>query len=369
MQSQVVGDTKTSMTLGIMNDKTDGDILLNEVVEFFSRTPLAPILSVPRVVDDETHPLQNRLHQQLEAFDQEHIEKIKNDAQFLNILASNPLDDNTLEREARIWALIEKLNLAIPSRRLELLRSQNRDARPSPYDHPALRNLEITDDFLVPLREFVVDGMALIHNGYAFTIAPSLESTNCQYWLLNALRRENVRNQCYVRLDPLMFRKEDRFPRLMYKMWWYGRPLDWNRIHILKEEEHGRWLPSKMSRTAQFTDFAWTPRDKEVHFQCEELPTLSDIATRGSRYFHAIYHTRRKRIIHLDGALRIFTERNWKRRESIHLRKSGKMGVRVKLFRIDVPLDRSVLGVLCSNYYVWNYDLARYFGADVPDFL
>lgn len=150
-------------------------------------------------------------------------------------------------------------------------------------------------------------------------------------------------------------------------MWWYGCPLDWSRIDSLKEEEHGRWFPENLSSRAEFTDFVWTPRDEEVNFQCEELPTLSDIATRGSRYFHAIYNGQQGKIIHLDGALRVFDEGSWNQRKKLHLRKSGKIGDRIKLFRIDTPIERDFLGDLCSNYFIWNNDVVRYFGADLSE--
>ena len=164
-----------------------------------------------------------------------------------------------------------------------------------------------------------------------------------------------------------MFGEADKYPRMEYRMWWYGRPLDWNRIHKLKVEDHGRWLPGGLSTRAEFTDFVWSPRNEEVHFQCEEFPKVNDIFARGSRYFHTIYHVAKEKIIHLDGALRIYKDKNWEKRKDIHLRKSGKVGVRVKLFRIDAPVDRNVFGVLCSNFFVWNNDVERYFGAEIPD--
>lgn len=44
-----------------------------------------------------------------------------------------------------------------------------------------------------------------------------------------------------------------------------------------------------------------------------------------------------------------------------HLRKSGKAGIRRKIFRIDHPIDREAFSLIAQAFFVWNNDLATYF--------
>jgi hypothetical protein len=98
----------------------------------------------------------------------------------------------------------------------------------------------------------------------------------------------------------------------------------------------------------------------------EELPLQDSIAERGSRYCHAIYDKNKSAVIHLDGAIRILGKEEWDQRSSKHLKDVGKVGKRLKIFRIDEPIDTHTMSMLCMNFFIWNYDVARFFGADIP---
>jgi len=122
-----------------------------------------------------------------------------------------------------------------------------------------------------------------------------------------------------------------------------------------------------MSRQYLSTEYAWMPRGKEVHFVCEELPLTAEVNERGSRYLHAVYDKKRHCITHLDGAVRIYTANELALRTTFHVRNSGKVGKRVKIFRTDRAIEPNLLANLIPAFFVWNYDVARYFGAPIPD--
>jgi hypothetical protein len=248
----------------------------------------------------------------------------------------------------------------IPRRKLKLLCAERGAIRPRPYDLPALADLEPADDHLVPLSAFQFDGSRLIRNGYAFTVLTTTPSHNSTHWLLAAISSEGISDRTNVRLDPYLFGPEDTYPMMFYRMWMYGRPLDWERIAGLREPEHGRWLPGPLSHQCEFTDFCWTPRPDEVHFVCEEVPTRLSLAREASRYLHAVYAPRTETIEHFDGAIRIFTEAEIESRHSLHVRKGGKLGIREKVFRTDLGIPRESFSVVAQAFFVWNMDVGAY---------
>jgi hypothetical protein len=148
-------------------------------------------------------------------------------------------------------------------------------------------------------------------------------------------------------------------------MWMYGRPLDWDRISRLRKTEHGTWLPGALSHKSQFTDFSWEPRDNEIHFVCEEVPTRESALSEPSRYLHAIYMPDSQSIEHLDGAIRLFTPDEIEARHAQHVRNAGKLGLREKVFRTDQSITRSSLSVIAQSFFVWNQDVAEYFTRDL----
>ena len=146
-----------------------------------------------------------------------------------------------------------------------------------------------------------------------------------------------------------------------YYMWVYGRPLDWNRIAALSEPEHGRWLPDGKDSRHAYTDFIWDPRPDGVHFVCEEIPSEEYCESHAARYLHAIYEPREARLTHFDGALRVYTKAELHARNQTHVRKAGKVGKRIKMFRLTKPIGHECFGDLATSFLVWNYDVQAYF--------
>jgi hypothetical protein len=121
-----------------------------------------------------------------------------------------------------------------------------------------------------------------------------------------------------------------------------------------------------MSRRFLTTQYAWLPHENEVDFVCEELPVVDEVAERGSRYLHAIYDKASDRVTHLDGAVRVYDANELVARATSHVRNAGKVGIRVKVFRIDRAIEPDLMGDIVQAFFMWNYDVSRYFGAPVP---
>lgn len=265
------------------------------------------------------------------------------------------------DRAARVWIAERCLSNEIAQRKLVLVRSGARKRRPAPYDLSILADLPVDADHLVPLSAFQFDGSRLLRNGYAFSVLTTTSAPNSSYWLLCALYSEGLNTQASVRLDPFLFGPEDQFPAMFYRMWIYGVPLDWTRLAHLRQPEHGRWFPESLSRESQFTDFCWAPRRDGIHFVCEEVQKVESCSGEPARYLHAIYNPRSKKMEHFDGALRVFALEEIIHRRDLHVRSSGKLGMREKVFRTDEPIDRDRFSVVAQAFYVWNEDVRRYF--------
>ncbi|MGO9378648.1 MAG: hypothetical protein ACLP29_08855 [Dissulfurispiraceae bacterium] len=336
-------------------------VISSELYEYFSTDPDDPADKIHEVSINDRHPFHDHLMAAVNKIDSSIIEEVKEDKLFqqLGMGGNNPLDVNT---RAGIWYLINFLQDKIAGHKLELLKNQEKHSRPKPYDHPAISDLQFDDNYLVPLNQFIVEDSGLARNGYVFTISPVIKASNSSYWLSNFFAHENLYNKMLIRLDPLMCRPKEIFRASMYKMWVWGKPLNWKEIHNLKEPLHGQWLSEDNNNGINVTQFAWIPSDGEVHFTCEEIPKEEFIHVRGSRYLHAICDKKVKAFSHLDGAIRIFSETELAARLHIHIRSSEaiKVGKRIKIFQInDVSVD--LFSGLASAFFVWNDDVINYF--------
>ena len=265
------------------------------------------------------------------------------------------------DRAARVWIALQVLRRAISAYRLEVLYRDSTYCRPRPYDHPALQDLTPDDEHLVPLRHFAFDGARLLRNDHAFTMLSTTGEPNSTHWLTLACHSNDVRSHVRVRLDPLLHGPADGFHPLHQAMRVYGQSLDWSRIDGLKYIDHGRWMPDGSNEPTHSTEYAWKPQGSEVTFVCEEVPTLAAASHRPGRYFHAVYCPAKATMVHMDAAVRVYTEAEVLKRHARHVRSAGKVGLRVKVFRIDEPVSRTQLRSLCPTFFVWNRDVSNYF--------
>ena len=334
---------------------------------YFAASPLGPLLEVGRVAHQKEHPHYDGINKSFELVTNGVLTEILADKNFSGLYGH--VDQAEKEWFAREWAIINELNKRISRRRRNYLLNQHLESRPAPYDEPELADVTVSTDGLAPMAEFTVEEGVLLRNGRAYTILPSTPSENSSYWITRALISGGLQNYASVRLDPLMRGSSQKFPRMAYRMLWWGPPLLWDDVRNIKRESFGRWAPAALSSKSEFTDFAWVLRGDEIHLFLEEMPKRNDIAVAGSRYFHVIFSKKKECVIHLDGALRIYSESEWDKRCNDHVHRAGKVGKRIKIFRIDEPIKPDMVSSLGGTYFVWNYDVSHFFGASVPSFL
>jgi hypothetical protein len=328
-----------------------------DVFAFFASDPVGPMSSVLSTADNHGSGIFDSFDRFLKSIPDDMVGEARADGQFQWFWKAAA----DIDRMARIWIAERYLSFEIARRRLAVLRSDTQGQRLPPYNQPSTSDLEVDEEGMVRLSEFEFDGSRLIRNGYAFTVFCTTPSPNSTYWLTNTLVGGTNTEMISVRLDPFLFGPEHTFPAMFYRMWQYGRPLDWERISRMSECDFGRWLPESSLDHGKFTDFFWQARYQEKHFVCEEIPNDGSVDSEAARYLHAIYLGPRSEGIHLDGALRLYTADELLARSSIHLRNSGKCGLRRKIFRTDQPISRTRLSAIAQSFYVWNRDVERYF--------
>lgn len=336
-----------------------GTQIPDAVFDFFAAEPAGPMLTFAREASDSRDALREPLEAFLSGFTRDDVSEAQASSEFQFFAGHQPDKD----RAARVWLGERLLGTEIARRRLEAIREDSSRLRPRPYALPALEDLELGDDHLVPLSAFSFDGARLVRNEFAFLVLPTTGSPNSTYWLLAAIYDQGLAERTRVRLDPFLFGPAATYPAMQYRMWIYGRPLDWGRVEALKQPEHGRWMPDSPLSRGEFTDYAWTPRNSEVHFVCEEIPDAGTTSTEAARYLHAVYSRVSGTIEHFDGAIRVYSPDEIEERRTLHARTAGKMGLREKVFVVDGATDPGALSQVVQTFFVWNGDVQQYFSS------
>lgn len=259
------------------------------------------------------------------------------------------------------FALGNELERAVSRQRLSLLRTQVTDSRLDPYSHEDLADVYVDGHGLVRLGDFDQSVGGFARGKSVFEILPSLHNRNSSFWCLSSLNRIDEQQDIRIRLDPFMRSPRDGYATPFFKMNVFGRPLTWDSVLSLRQESAHQWIPdptrdSEVSRT----DAVWTPRDGEVHLQCEECPTEAAAPHRPARYFHTIVNKARRVVTHCDGAIRIFDSIDARNRSGLHLRTTGKIGTRIKVFQVDGELNSEQWSELFQSFFIWNEDVEKF---------
>ena len=310
------------------------------------------------ILQKTDHPAHAGLVSTLENLSSEIIEEALTDPHICQLLKM--AEANKDSERVRFEVLCKAIDDEIyERRRTQLLQ---RSGRIHPFDHPALAGVERDGEALVNRSLFNVQNGYMERGGFVFSPAPPLRSLNSQYWSSKVLFGLPSEIDVRIRLDPFLVIPAGSYSPPFYKMLVFGRSLDWKRIAQLKDEEAARWMPDELTFDSEFTDVIWQHRSDGVHFECEEIPKRA--TERPARYFHAIYSAGTGVFVHSDAAIRYYTQEELHLRRQAHLRTLGKVGVRIKLFRTDGPIDVTTWSALIAGSFVWNNDIQRYFGGE-----
>lgn len=330
------------------------------VFEYFKNSLDDAFFGIDEILSNEHHPEHKNLQLDLGDLDSKIVENFPKLMRLEHLFREG---ENIYTKKC-VFYLVETIQKGIAIERLKELKKNRKDG--APYNSENLSDLEIEENNLVSVKNLTIYSTSFKYKQYIYHIAPIIDGSNSSYWIsetISSLARS--RNLDFrIRLDPFIEIPIQEYSPTMYKMTIYGKPLDWERLRLLREDEHGRWMNEDFSK-GNITDFVWKPDGDELHFTCEELPNAGENNYRGSRYFHAILDKNTGEVKHCDGAIRIYTDFELKYRLNYHVRnpEARKIGKRIKIFQLDENIDQDAFALLITNFMVWNHDVINYFNA------
>ncbi len=330
--------------------------------DYFAQNLRDPMFEVFEVLDSKEHPEYKNL-----MIDIENI-----NIHDLDLFVEEHYIDNFLDRHEdkelgkRAYYIIFKLQKEIANTRVRKL--SDFDTLPEPYDSKNLLNIEYDKNYLISTNQFDLKFHRFQINNFVYELCQTTGASNSNYWIFQAILKciHGTKVNFKVRLDPFIEIQSENYKPMMYKMHVHGKPLDWENLVDLRNEDFGQWFNEQDN---SFTDYTWAPRNNEIHFTCEEYPCHSYDGLSTSRYFHAIFNKTTGGIKHCDGAIRIYDEFEIESRHKFHVRQAEarKVGKRIKIFQFESKenhgkeIFQDDFCLLAVNFFVWNPDVQNYF--------
>jgi hypothetical protein len=153
--------------------------------------------------------------------------------------------------------------------------------------------------------------------------------------------------------------------------YWYGPKFNRKNIKNIPDgvTVHGLKNESKEYNQIRKTDFFWHTKKDIKTLEIEEIvnnayPLDLDVK-KGfpARYIHSEYDLKKEKFVHIDGAVRVYTDVQWNNRRNKDIDKISKEMRRVKLFRIDHELDFPDWLKLVHYFFRGNEHIVEYFSS------
>lgn len=311
------------------------------------------------IVDNKSHEFHNDIMYDLQSLHGEEFQK------FVNSHEADPyvIGQKDIDLETRKYYFLKIIRTQIAVARLGALMETDK-TKVLPYCSGKIRGVQIDDNNLIEMSSLKLPDNAYFYNDYVYRLCPTTTQDNSSHWLgieLTNLLLEG--KKISIRLDPFFEILRTKYESIEYREMIYGKQLRWEKIKSLKNDADGQFFDETGSKDYSKTDYLWHINHDKIHFTCEELPTQSNCEYRGSRYFHAIFDKINGKIIHCDGALRVFDGESLNKRLRYHIKnpEATKMGKRIKLFLINDTLDNIEFSLLGQTFFKWNDDLRHYF--------
>lgn len=313
---------------------------------------------VNEISNDKNHPEYENLQFDIKNLNPPEVETYILEKEYLHLIDDN--QDQYLQM--CLLFIIENIQHGVAKEKL--IEIQKTDIISAPYNSINLSELKLDSHNLVSIKNFSFIPNGFRYKDYIYHLVPMINGSNSSYWISQTIIKyfHTEKLDFKIRLDPFVEVLHSEYSCIEYKMQVYGKSLNWDRLKFLRDDEHGQWMNEYLSNN-NITDYVWKPTPTEVHFTCEELPSISEINYRGSRYFHAIFDKNTGLIKHCDGAIRLYSNKELEYRLKFHVRNSEvrKIGKRVKIFQLDEYIEQKTFIDLITSYMVWNNDLIRYF--------
>lgn len=235
------------------------------------------------------------------------------------------------------------------------------------------------DDGLVPLDALRALGPGVYQSGDLTFFAHSyfrrsfsrLNSLNAPF-LERLLGLDRTTTRTRLALDRDMVGLASTYlPRIELEYWWGPKFSDDLKSIPVGEAYHEASSQERLFHGISGTSFRWGSRDGQHIFESEEVRDIPSAHTSeaeyGCRYVHSLVEEDSGRIIHLDGAVRLYSEEAMLKRVGAKLADAERAQDYVKLWRLDGEIPIADWKSLVSDYYRDNHLVGEYLGAERND--
>ena len=223
-----------------------------KTLQYFSHNLTDPIHEVFQVLDNPNHSEYNKLLHDMKSINAEELSLFVIEKQIDFYIK----DSFNIDIERRAWFLINRLHRDIASKRLDELSGNG--VRLKPYNSLNLKEILINDENLVDISFFDLKPIGIVHNNFGYRLCPSTNLDNSTYWLFLEIIKLVLKNKkkFYIRLDPFIEIPIKDYTPMAYKMTIHGKPLNWDRIRNLQNDDFGQFINEK--------------EDNRLCLECEE---------------------------------------------------------------------------------------------------
>lgn len=227
------------------------------------------------------------------------------------------------------------------------------------------------DDGLLKINElkhlgggiFEIDGLVIFAHKYFRRSFSLLNNLNTHFFeSLAKVSRQGI--DAWIAIDPdIIGCPESYLPRIELEYWWGPKfSADLSSIEPGVTRHESSEFERLYSGIAT-TEFWWQSRKGQHILEVEELrnvPQNESFSLYGCRYLHCIVDEKSKRVQHMDGAIRSYSEEEMITRIDKDLKQVDRKAVYTKLWRIDCDMDISLWKRLISDYFRDNHLVGEY---------
>jgi hypothetical protein len=232
-------------------------------------------------------------------------------------------------------------------------------------------------DGLIPLRHlqaigpgvYKVDNFLLLAHPYFRRSFSRLNTLN-KYFLQKFQALDNTLEP-KIALDPDLVGLASSLMPYEELEYWRGPKFNTNLITIpTGVAQHEAAQRERFFFGISRTEFWWQSRDKLHILEAEELADnhMADVDDSSNnyacKYVHSMVEEDTNKIIHFDGAVRMYSEEQMLERLDTDIAKFGRHSVYTKLWRVDGTIALPIWKTLLSDFYKDNPLVGEYLGAE-----